>query len=592
MTSPIKSIAGRVLDKHSKYQLAGVKGSNTEISNWYSSREEVQAIQEEIEALSIFDAFTITKALPHQAGLNDPATLEEYTVLNIDEMLNNALSTGAIDKAANIILKYIRRKTGNKKIFTSLGVEEYKNSTSSGVGIRFFAPGKKIESWRFNWKSESSADYHNLNSIDMWNGKTQGPTYHIVFEKPISLVQVLPQFVDMLMSGVKKGGFMTYPTDISLKESVDTVEMVLAEAIDPIEAFDGVLNLLASPNFTKNKVWSIWKSMGLKIFDALEMAYPELIVKAGRGYTWEGTDDDIKEMSKQKDTFLHQLGAVKGRVGGGASKESYTYNKKLDDLEAQKERITFEKQLDDLENLIKLTISGASNALFVAGRGGVGKTHTVEKTLESAGLKDGDGYFKNTGTASAAGMYTLLFKYQDGIILFDDSDDALKDQEARNMIKAATDTKPIRKLVWNKMGKNVIEPENYDGTHDEMIDDGKIPRYFEFTGKIIFISNLPMDKLDPDGAIRTRAFLIDIDPTDAEIYDFMENICDKIPLDGDLFLDKKQRVEVVALLRTGGSKQTANLRKLARALNMKAGALKSGVDVNGPELARMIATYA
>ena len=238
-----------------------------------------------------------------------------------------------------------------------------------------------------------------------------------------------------------------------------------------------------------------------------------------------------------------------------------------------------------------MTASGASNALFIAGRGGVGKTHTVEKVLSGIGLSDGNGYFKNTGTASAAGIYSLLFKYQNDIVLFDDSDDALKDQEARNMFKAATDTKKVRKLVWNKMGKNVVEPDEYEDPQ-ELIDDGKIPRYFEFTGKIIFISNLKMDKLDPDGAIRTRAFMIEIDPTDAEIYDFMEAIVDKIQLDGDLKLDSATRKKTVDLLRKGKSKQTANLRKLSRALNMQAGSLKSGVNISDGDLTRMIETYA
>ena len=73
----------------------------------------------------------------------------------------------------------------------------------------------------------------------------------------------------------------------------------------------------------------------------------------------------------------------------------------------------------------------------------------------------------------------------------------------------------------------------------------KIPRFFEFTGKIIFISNLKMDKLDPDGAIRTRAFMIEIDPTDIEIYDFMESIVDKIKLYGDLNLDSATRKKTV-----------------------------------------------
>lgn len=238
-----------------------------------------------------------------------------------------------------------------------------------------------------------------------------------------------------------------------------------------------------------------------------------------------------------------------------------------------------------------MTVSGAANALFIAGRGGIGKTFTVEKVLKDAGLSDGNGYFKNTGTASAAGIYSLLFKNQDGIILFDDSDDALKDQESRNIFKAATDTNKIRKLVWNKMGKNVVEPDEYEDPQ-ELIDANLIPRFFNFTGKVIFISNLKMDKLDPDGALRTRAFMIEIDPTETEIYDFMETIVGKIKLDGDFDLDLKTRTSVVDMLRKGKSKQSANLRKLARALNMMAGTIKSGVSVSKSELTRMIETYA
>lgn len=220
-----------------------------------------------------------------------------------------------------------------------------------------------------------------------------------------------------------------------------------------------------------------------------------------------------------------------------------------------------------------------------------GKTHTVEKVLHAAGLRDGKGYFKNTGSASAAGMYSLLFRYKDKIILFDDSDDALKDQESRNLIKAATDTKKSRKLVWNKMGKNVVDPDD-DLTDEEILDQNLIPRHFEFTGRIIFISNLSMDKLDPDGAIRTRSFMIDINPTEMEVYDFMEKIADDIKLEDGLSLSSAQRKNVVNLLRKGKSKQTANFRKLSRGLNMAAGAAAAGVSINEEDLARMIATYA
>jgi hypothetical protein len=119
-----------------------------------------------------------------------------------------------------------------------------------------------------------------------------------------------------------------------------------------------------------------------------------------------------------------------------------------------------------------------------------------------------------------------------------------------------------------------------------------IPRYFEFTGKIIFISNLNLDKLDPDGALRTRAFIINIDPTEVEIYDFMEKIVDGMELEDGLKLDSKSRLHVVDLLRKGKSKQSANLRKLSRGLNMAAGALAAGVTVSDDDLTRMISTYA
>ena len=516
------------------------------------------------------------------------------TMLEFKEYITEELSTGSLEKASIIMLKYLRKATGNSKIFVTQGLEKFKNSNGAGYGVRFYAPGKKIESWRFNWKSVGSANTNNLSSIDLWNGSSAGPNHHISFETDVSLVQILPQLADMIKAGkVKSGKFVTYPMGAPLNESLEDGEECeeLNEAVNPEDAYDNVVSLISSPGFTKHKVYKVWKYLGTKIFNELEARNPAIITKDGRKYNWSGSDADVKKLLSQKSEILAAIGTTRGTVRSGTSKETYSYSSQLDELEASRERLDYEKQLADLENLIKMTISGAANALFIAGRGGIGKTFTVEKVLKDAGLSDGNGYFKNTGTASAAGIYSLLFKNQDGIILFDDSDDALKDQEARNIFKAATDTKKIRKLVWNKMGKNVVEPDEYEDPQ-ELIDANLIPRYFNFTGKVIFISNLKMDKLDPDGALRTRAFMIEIDPTETEIYDFMENIVGKIKLDGSFDLDLKTRKSVVDMLRKGKSKQSANLRKLSRALNMMAGTIKSGVSVSESELTRMIETYA
>ena len=236
--------------------------------------------------------------------------------------------------------------------------------------------------------------------------------------------------------------------------------------------------------------------------------------------------------------------------------------------------MNYEEQLDALKTGVKLLTNNATNAIFLAGRGGTGKTQTVEDVLAAAGKTDGDGYFKITGSASPPGVYRLLFQHKKEILLFDDSDSALQDVEGRNLFKTASDTKKIRKISWAKGGKNYIDPDDYD-EEDENSD--VLPRSFEFTGKIIFISNLPLNKLDPDGALRTRGYVINIDPTNEEIYDYMVKICTYIKLEVDYPLDKNKRLEVVDLLRTRKiADKTANLRSLVRGLNTRAGIEISG----------------
>lgn len=507
-------------------------------------------------------------------------------VVSFKSYLAEAMSNSSTDKAAFLIAKYLKKKTGIV-LFRYPGLEAFKNADGAGFGLRFYSSKKNV-SLRFNWKSASQAGFVNLASIDYWNGKTPAP-FHIKFDQSVSIVKALPLIADALQNNsIELGTIRTMPDDVPLNEDFDYG--LLAEAADPTDILNDILDMVTEPSFAKGKVYTKHKSAGMKIFDQLETSYPSLFVKTGTKFAWAGKAKDIEKIRKEQSALLDATGSVEAKVTRGAAKEKYVVSQEINALESDVERLSFEAQLVDLENLVKLTVSGAANALFVSGKGGVGKTHTTEQILGNLGLRDGGGYFKNTGSASAAGIYSLLFRYKDKIIFFDDSDDALGDQEARNLLKAATDTKKIRKLVWNKMGKNVVDPDEM--TDEEILDAGLIPRFFEFTGKIIFISNLPLNKLDPDGALRTRAFIINIDPTEVEIYEFMDKIVGKIKLEDGLELDDKARKHVVDLLRKGKSKQSANLRKLSRGLNMSAGAIASGVEVSDADLFRMIETYA
>jgi hypothetical protein len=208
--------------------------------------------------------------------------------------------------------------------------------------------------------------------------------------------------------------------------------------------------------------------------------------------------------------------------------------------------------------------------------GGTGKTQTVETQLAKAGLQDGAGYFKNTGSASPYGIFNSLFRNRTGIVLFDDCDSALADQEGRNLIKAATDTKKSRKISWNKKTSIMIPEKDYvelsdNYTTDVFDDKGNqlYPSTFEFLGRVIFISNLNLNKLDPDGALRTRGYIIEIDPTDSEMIDYMEKIAKKIVLESGRVLPQDEIDEVISEIRNSKRKSDISLRKLVRGLNIK-----------------------
>ena len=496
---------------------------------------------------------------------------------SFSQFLTEGISAHNASKVALLIQKYLTRKVGSK--FHKLpGIEHYHNSIEKGFGIRYFFNG--AHSIRFNWKADKF-DFNALHSVDYWNGSSHDPNFHIAFDHDTSLAKVLPTVIDFL-DDPRLGELDIIPPDSLSEEAqkdLDNViqlcyngstlnEMVLTEMASEA-IFDGVLK-----HFVKGKPvdWTSIKtdfgSRGNKVALQIRDDNPGAFEKQGRTVVFTG---DVKAIAKSKDAIIAKLGGGKATVTKGGSGDAYSgadASDQVDKIEKEGvEKVAYKEQLKDLSSMVKLVIKGASNALFVAGRGGTGKTHTVEKVLGELGKKDGDGYFKNTGSASAIGIYKLLYRYRNDIILFDDSDGALADQDSRNIFKAATDTKKVRKLVWNKDSKNMVHPDDMPEDEDGE-DTGMIPKFFEFTGRIIFISNLQINKLDPDGALRTRAMMLAINPTDAELVEQMESIIGTIELEDGLELNKEERQKVMDEIKK--SKSDVSLRKLVRGLNIRA----------------------
>lgn len=186
-----------------------------------------------------------------------------------------------------------------------------------------------------------------------------------------------------------------------------------------------------------------------------------------------------------------------------------------------------EETMEDIYQISRKVAAGAFNSLFISGRAGTGKTYNVERALKDEGLVEEDDYIIVSGAVSVIMMYIKFYQYRNQTLVFDDCDAVFRDENGRNLLKAALDTKKVRRLSYLKKSASVFDPKDYENDPQgeyEQIENGIVPAYFEFSGRVIFISNLEKDKADPDGAIRSRSILVDVNPDDATLMERMKKL--------------------------------------------------------------------
>ena len=169
---------------------------------------------------------------------------------------------------------------------------------------------------------------------------------------------------------------------------------------------------------------------------------------------------------------------------------------------------------NNLERLTKMVGRGIQPSLVITGGAGLGKTYLVKKTLTDMGLEEAKQFVHFKGRATAAGLFVTLYENCDKIIVLDDCDSVFKDMDAVNMLKAALDSYDTRKLSY-------ISTKPLKDAYGD-----PVPRHFEFTGKIIFISNISQSKLDD--AIKSRSFVSDISMNTKQMFQRIDDLKDQI----------------------------------------------------------------
>jgi hypothetical protein len=240
---------------------------------------------------------------------------------------------------------------------------------------------------------------------------------------------------------------------------------------------------------------------------------------------------------------------------------------KANELTLQDKVKLLDETLDDLYEITRRLAAGAFTSLMVSGRAGTGKTFSVTKALKDEGLIEDDDFIVVSGAVSVIMMYKKMYQYRNQVLVFDDCDAVFRDENGRNILKAALDTKKTRRISYLKKSGLVFDPKDFENNPEgefNAIENGLVPAYFDFAGRVVFISNLPKDKADPDGAIRSRSILIDVNPDDMTLMERIKILLpDLEPRDMPLkdkeeifeFMKRAKDVSMRTFVKAAGFKQ-------------------------------------
>jgi hypothetical protein len=207
---------------------------------------------------------------------------------------------------------------------------------------------------------------------------------------------------------------------------------------------------------------------------------------------------------------------------------------------------TINQRFEFLNNLTQMVVAGVTPSLIVTGEGGLGKTHSVNQSIKSTDMDNSD-YVFFKGYSTARGLYNTLFDNNGKLIIFDDCDSVLEDKVALNILKSALDSYETRTISWMaKMNKNDVYPQQ-----------------FNFTGRIIFISNKSKENMNE--ALLSRSLTVDLTMTPDDKIERMAAIVASILPDYDMDV----KTDALEFLKEVKNEVSLNMRMLIMVAKMR-----------------------
>lgn len=170
-----------------------------------------------------------------------------------------------------------------------------------------------------------------------------------------------------------------------------------------------------------------------------------------------------------------------------------------------------------ITQFVGLVANRKLNSFVLVGSGGIGKSYTIIDGLKKNGLVEetleewGD-FVVIKGYSTPKYLYRMLFENNDKVLVLDDCDQAFKDPVAANILKAALDDKEERIITWGSETK-----------------DEDLPNRFNFTGRVVFISNLSIKQFPQ--AIISRSAKVDLTLTVGETVERIKEVFKNVEAD-------------------------------------------------------------